>query len=132
MGVKKSIAIILIIGFIIINISSFSYAAGSMAAKDIFTLGKNWIKYGKDRAQDGDMNISTDWTEFNDLAGILWGIGVFVAAIGGTVLGIKYMFASTEERANLKHNMIPYIIGTVIILGALGIWKFSVELLEGM
>ena len=42
------------------------------------------------------------------------------------------MIASTEERANIKQNMIPYIIGTVVILGALSIWKFLVDFLDGI
>ena len=73
-----------------------------------------------------------DWTPFNDLAGILWGVGIFTVLIIGTVLGIKYMFASVEEKASIKETIQPYIIGTVIILGALGIWKFLVDFLDGI
>ena len=46
--------------------------------------------------------------------------------------GIKYMFASIEEKASMKESLWPFIIGSVIILGALTIWKFGVELFDGI
>ena len=91
--------------------------------------GKNWLELAK---KEGKKDSRGNWTGFNDLAGILWGIGVFVVLICGTILGIKYMFSSLEERANIKESIKPYIIGTAIILGALSIWKFLVEFLDSI
>ena len=45
-------------------------------------------------------------------------------------MGIKYMFASLEEKASIKESLKPYIIGSVIIIGALGIWQLLVEFLN--
>lgn len=34
------------------------------------------------------------------------------------VLGIKYMVGSTEERAEYKKTLLPYVIGAVFVFGA--------------
>lgn len=122
---KKIVSSILIILLIITSIPVY---AGADA--DIWERGKNWIKTGK--VNTDETTIKSDWTAFNDLAGILWGIGIFVVVIGGTILGIKYVFSSVEEKASIKESMKPYIIGSVFILGALTIWKVLVELLGNM
>ena len=95
-------------------------------ARDLIGDAKNWIEQGKNESN----RATIDRTEFNEFAGILWELGIFVVLIGGTTLGIKYMFASVEEKASIKESIRPYIIGAVIILGALTIWKFSVEIME--
>lgn len=71
-----------------------------------------------------------NWTNFSDLAGVLWGAGVVIVFVCGVILGIKYMFSSADEKANIKESLPPYIIGTVIILGALSIWTFLVKFAE--
>ena len=40
------------------------------------------------------------------------------------------MFSSLEEKASIKENLKPYIVGSIIIIGALGIWQLLVELLD--
>ena len=35
-----------------------------------------------------------------------------------------------EEKASIKENLKPYIVGSIIIIGALGIWQLLVELLD--
>ena len=120
---KIFITILIIIIFLFCNMT-IVYGASS----DIIQTAMNWLNLGKIESQ----KRQSDWTSFNDLAGILWGIGIFTVLIVGTVLGIKYMFASIEEKASIKESLKPFIIGTIIILGALGIWKFMVEFLDGI
>lgn len=95
---------------------------------NIIDDAKSWIEQGKN--ESGRTTI--DRTKFNNFAGILWELGIFVVVIGGAILGIKYMFASVEEKATIKESLQPYIIGTIIILGALTIWKFSIEIAENL
>lgn len=124
---KKIVIFILIILSICSSIHSKVFAT---ADSDIINQGKSWIKLVEKEGKNSDGR--GNWTSFNDLAGILWGVGIFIVLICGTILGIKYMFSSMEERASIKESMLPYIIGAVIILGALSIWKILVELLEGI
>jgi signal peptidase I len=44
-----------------------------------------------------------------------------IALIVLTVIGIKYMVSSAGDRADIKKNAIPYLIGAVVMLSAAGI-----------
>ena len=44
-------------------------------------------------------------------------VGVVVAVISLSIIGLRYMFGSIEERANYKETMVPYIIGLVMLGG---------------
>lgn len=123
---KTKILLTLIITILLLS-SSYINVFASTPDSDFMEQAKSWLELAK---EEGERDSRGNWTEFNDLAGILWGVGIFVVLICGTILGIKYMFSSLEERASIKESIKPYIIGTVIILGALTIWKFLVELLE--
>lgn len=112
--------ILLILGLTYINV--FAVTPDS----DFKKQGKDWLALAKQEKQT-DLG---DWTGFNDLAGILWGSGIFIVLVCGVILGIKYMFSSVEEKASIKESIRPYIIGAAIILGALSIWKFLVEFLD--
>lgn len=122
---KKKIFIILILMLILMCRVVNVYANANM---NIMETAKSWITLGE---TGGDLSTS-DWSSFNRLASMLWGIGVFVVVIGGTIIGIKYMFSSVEEKASLKQNVIPYVIGAVMILGALSIWKLLVDLFKNI
>ena len=43
-------------------------------------------------------------------------VGVIVAVISISILGIKYMTGSVEEKADYKKSMIPFLVGTVLIV----------------
>lgn len=125
---KKVIVSVILVILIICNVSS-CYAKPNWS---IWSTAKNWINVGKTESQSGSVHNQlgeVDKSGFNDLAGILFGAGTFVIVIVGTFLGVKYMFASVEERATIKGAIIPFLIGSAIILGALSIWKFGVKLL---
>ena len=48
-------------------------------------------------------------------------VGIGIAIIILTVIGIKYMISSAGDRADLKKNSVPYVIGAIIVLSASGI-----------
>lgn len=48
---------------------------------------------------------------------IITNIGMIVSAIIPAVIGVKYMIGSVEERAEYKKDMIPYLVGSVLIFG---------------
>lgn len=64
------------------------------------------------------------------LYNVLLIIGIGVALIWGTILGIQFVTGSLEEKANIKNGLTAYIFGCVIIFGAFGIWKLVLSLLE--
>ena len=64
-------------------------------------------------------NEQSNNTKFIERANLVLGIirfaGTFISVIILMVLGIKYMIGSTEEKANYKEAMVPYIIGAVMV-----------------
>lgn len=61
---------------------------------------------------------------------ILLAVGVILTVIIGGYLGIKFMMASAEDKAQIKEMMIPYVLGCVVIYGAFGIWKIVITVLD--
>lgn len=61
------------------------------------------------------------------LVGTVLGFLRWAAVIGGviiiTILGIKYMMGSLEEKAEYKKSMIPLVVGIVVVMGATFIAK---------
>lgn len=124
---KKSIKIIilmLIVIFIVFLFNSSTKAAG------ILSDAKSFLEQGENQNDSGLSNVATTNTKFEELAGFFWGIGVGVALLTTATIGIKFLMASTEERADIKRAMIPYAIGLVVIFGALTIWKILIQLFE--
>ena len=61
---------------------------------------------------------------------ILLGISMVLAVIVGMILGIKYMMSSTEEKAEIKETLIPYVVACVITFGAFTIWKIVINIIQ--
>lgn len=126
----KVIKILTSLIVIILLINNFICVYGAKPDSDIKGTAKDWLNLGREEAEKAGSGSAKKWSDFNNLAGMLWGIGIFVVLICGVIIGIKYMFSSLEEKANIKENLKPYIIGSVIIIGALGIWQLLVEFLD--
>ncbi len=72
-----------------------------------------------------------DLQEFSSIMyNILFVIGVVVAVIMGAVLGIKFMMASVEGKAQIKEWLVKYAVGCAIVFGAFGAWKIVITILE--
>lgn len=50
-------------------------------------------------------------------------IGIAVSVIVLAILGIKYMLGSIEEKAEYKQDLIPYLVGALILFGITGFVK---------
>lgn len=66
------------------------------------------------------------------LYNILLTIGIVVAVIVGSILGIKFMAASVDEKAKVKQMLVAYIIGCAVVFGSFGIWKIVVTILQNI
>jgi len=101
-----------------------------MVATPVFATGVN-----PGTTIDGINIDPPDATDTNGIMGVVNSILGFLqwgAIIGGvliiTILGIKYMMGSLEEKAEYKKSMIPLIVGIIVVMGATSIAKllFSV------
>ena len=45
-------------------------------------------------------------------------VGIVLSVLMLSVLGIKYMLGSSEEKAEYKKSLMPYIIGSILVFGA--------------
>lgn len=120
---------------IILILSTMLY---QIYAKDIWGIAQSFIKDGSKKTgmtQEttkvlSALGVNTKG-KFEELIDFLWGIGLLVIFISTVVLGIKYMLVLPAEKSRLKQATTPYIIGVVIIFGALTIWKFIIVVLDG-
>ena len=80
--------------------------------------------------------VDVDTTSLNSKAGKILAYIRNIAVIAGviiiTILGVKYMTGSLEEKAEYKKTMIPYLVGAILIFGASAITKVVVGLAQGI
>ena len=98
----------------------------SQSLDDMMSDGDDFVQSATDNPIDTAQLQSVSSNLFN----IFVEVGVALAVIVGLVIGIKYMYSSVDQKAEIKKILVPYLVGCVVIFGALGIWKFVVTLLQ--
>lgn len=130
----RKVCKVIVIIFIIVSIYSTVY---NVNARDIWSQANSFINSG---ASGGNgliekyfKNLKEDTAKgkFGSVLGFLWGLGLLTIFVSSVVLGIRYMLVNPNERSRIKQATFPYIIGVVIIFGALSIWKLIIQILEG-
>lgn len=123
---KKLLINIMVIFIILFNLFIPNAYAGPL--QDIMNRAENFVNNG----ENGGNVINNDALKegSNTLYNVLLVIGIAVAFIWGIVLGIQFVTGSLGEKADVKKNLIVYIIGCIIIFGAFGIWKLLLQLLQ--
>lgn len=59
----------------------------------------------------------------NVILGIIQYVSIGVASIAAIILGIKYMYSSPEDKAEIKKKLVPFIIGGILVFGAVQLVK---------
>ena len=78
-----------------------------------------------------DEEIPTEFiSEVNVILTVITNIGMVVSILIIAVLGIKYMLGSVEEKADYKKDMIPYVVGAILLFGITAIVKIVQEIGE--
>lgn len=123
---KKLLINIMVIFIILFNLFIPNAYAGPL--QDIMNRAEGFVKNG----ENGGNVINNDALKegSNTLYNVLLVIGIAVAFIWGIVLGIQFVTGSLGEKADVKKNLIVYVIGCIIIFGAFGIWKLLLQLLQ--
>ena len=76
-----------------------------------------------------DTNADTAITNIGStILTIVTNVGMILAIIIVAILGVKYMMGSTEEKAEYKKTLMPYLIGAVLVFGASAIGKAVINL----
>ena len=123
---KKLLINIMVIFIILFNLFIPNAYAGPL--QDIMNRAEGFVNNG----ENGGNVINNDALRegSNTLYNVLLVIGIAEAFIWGIVLGIQFITGSLGEKADVKKNLIVYIIGCIIIFGAFGIWKLLLQLLQ--
>lgn len=123
---KKLLINIMVIFIILFNLFIPNAYAGPL--QDIMNRAEGFVNNG----ENGGNVINNDALKegSNTLYNILLVIGIAVAFIWEIVLGIQFVTGSLGEKADVKKNLIVYVIGCIIIFGAFGIWRLLLQLLQ--
>lgn len=123
---KKLLINIMVIFIIVFNLFIPNAYAGPL--QDIMNRAEGFVNNG----ENGGNVINNDALKegSNTLYNVLLVIGIAVAFIWGIVLGIQFITGSLGEKADVKKNLIVYLIGCIIIFGAFGIWRLLLQLLK--
>ena len=95
----------------------------------IFTFSSH-ISFAGEVIKEIDRNSGYEDSDLNDVKDIAGNIltavrnvSIIAAVIAITVIGVKYMVGSAEERAGYKKSLIPLAVGIIIVAGAASIIK---------
>lgn len=65
--------------------------------------------------KDGNNSESKLKTKIKTIVGYINLVGVIISVVTLTIIGIRYMVGSVDEKAEYKKTMIIYIIGAILI-----------------
>ena len=124
---KKVFSFLLIFIMILFFINSPKVYANTMFT-DAISGGKTFLNQADEGLSDEQQETlkSTSSSVYNTL--LL--ISFVVVAIVGIALGIKFMMAGVEEKADVKQALVVWAIGTGVAYGAFAIWKVLVTFLN--
>ena len=124
---KKIVVSLVLILIIITSFQAFSYAAGS----DLDSI-KDGMK-DANKYNSGDASGSFG-KALNTIIGIIQFSGSGIAIIVVSILGIKYLMTSPSEKAEVKKQAMPVVIGCALLFGAVNIadiiYKFATDAFE--
>lgn len=66
----------------------------------------------------------------NKIIGAIKIVGTVLSVIALSIMGIKYMIGSVEEKAQYKETMIPYVVGSVMLFGIANLLGFIQNVIE--
>ena len=121
---KKSIniLIILILLCILVILPSVAYASNGTFDASTYQPSSTTDATGASKIQDlGNVIISVIRT-----------VGTIISVAILSIIGIKYMTGSVEEKAEYKKTMLPYVSGAVNLFGITSFIGIIVDLVKGL
>lgn len=124
----KILLIVIIMNFAILG--NVNTVKAESFWEGIISSGDDFLQTGKNEAT-ANTNAMTD-AQTSEFISILYNtlltLGVIITIAVGGVMGIKFMMASAEDKAKIKESMVPYVVGSILIFGAFGIWKLFITI----
>lgn len=80
-----------------------------------------------------DFNANTKMKSMAEkILGYMQLVGSIISVIVLMIIGIKYIFASIEERAEYKKTMLPYIIGCIMLFATTNVAVIIYEIAKNI
>lgn len=121
---KKTIKIMSIVLIAIMLVASISSVALADTVTDVLNDMIN--KNTSTNTTDGLTSLG------GNIVAIVQVVGIVIAVIVILVIGIKYLVASPEGKAEYKKTMIPYLVGAVLIFAGTTIVNVVYQVVTGL
>ena len=115
MKLSKVLSIIVIALMLSVIATNFVYAVDPGTISSVAVAGASGIK-----------------NTGGKILNLIQTVGSVVAVLVLVVLGIKYMMGSTEEKAEYKKTLIPYVVGAILIFAASNIASMVYKAASGL
>lgn len=131
---SKILNILLICAFFVLSITNINYAAPvsedrNQTIDQVMGAAENSISGAN---TENTISQSSLKNTIDLIYNILLAVGIIVAVVAGAILGVQFMVASADGKAELKERLVPYVVGCVVIFGAFGIWKIVMIFINTM
>lgn len=131
---SKILSILLICAFLVLSITNINYAAPvsedrNQTIDQVMGGAENFISRAN---TENTISQSSLKNTIDLIYNILLAVGIIVAVVAGAILGVQFMVASADGKAELKERLVPYVVGCVVIFGAFGIWKIVMIFINTM
>lgn len=122
---KKTLVSVLIF-IIMLAIGGFlNYSNAAITIDGMIDQGDSFISTGKSQEDIQTINGKKFNKVVKQVFRVLFTIGVAVSVVIIAIMGVKIMLGSAEEKAQIKEQMVPYVIGCGVMFGAFTIWKIA-------
>lgn len=119
----KSIVAMLLVAMVMTTFAMPCFAEDRNKPISVGEIGDNVVY--------GNTDDTKDMTEMaGKVIGLIRNVAVIVGVILITVLGIKYMMGSAEEKAGYQKSMVPLVVGIVVVMASTQIASMVFNLLN--
>lgn len=113
------ILIIALISLLIISLATTVYGASTQKAIDeMIGMSENI----------SDTSGGKLGGVLNSIIGLIQIVGTGIAAIMVTVLGIKYIMAAPSDKADVKKQIAPMVVGAIVLFGSVNLVNIITKL----
>ena len=110
------------------SVNGGSGSSSESSLSDVISGGDSFIQAGKNGSAQIDKGSLKNAS--SSIYNILLICGVIIAVLIGSIMGIKFMIGSVEEKAEIKAALVPFAIGCIVVFGAFGICKIVVTIVN--
>lgn len=122
---KKCVMIISILMMIfLVATPKYTYA---LNLTDVSNGGEYFIDQPKGKEM---FDVNEQKSAIDSLYWIMMGIAIAAALIIGMILAMQFITSGVSGKAKIKEKLIPYAVGVVVAVGAFGIWKLAIYLVN--